>query len=121
MTKRILYIDDNPNDQRLVKKVLGPRGYDIQIAPDGQSGLDIARQQLLDLILVDVQMPGFDGMETARRLRAIDSCAQVPIVALTAYLDKHKRQHYLEAGFTDYQQKQAGIQPLIALVKRFLD
>ncbi len=118
--KRILYIEDNPNDQRLVKKVLGTHGYDLVIAGDGEAGLKAAEAGQLDLILVDVQMPGLDGLDTARRLRAIAVCAQTPIVALTAYAEKYQRETYLEAGFTDYQQKQAGIRPLLELVKRHL-
>ena len=118
--KRILYIDDNPNDQRLVRKVLTTHGYDLVLATDGLAGLAAAETSVPDLILVDVQMPGLDGMETARRLRAIESCARVPIVALTAYADKYKRDLYLESGFTDYQQKQAGIKPLLALVQAHL-
>lgn len=116
MTKRILYIDDNPNDQRLVNKVLGARGYELVLAANGQQGIELAQGQPMDLILVDIQMPGLNGLETVRRLRAMEDCAQVPIVALTAYAEKFQRQTYIDAGFTDYQQKQAGIKPLLALV-----
>jgi len=118
--KRILYIDDNPADQRLVQKVLTSHGYDLVLAGDGESGLKLAESEKPDLILVDVQMPGLNGLETARRLRELPCCQQTPIVALTAYLDQFKRQLYLDAGCTDYQQKQAGIKPLLALVQRFL-
>ncbi|NDJ77063.1 MAG: response regulator [Chloroflexi bacterium] len=121
MAKHILYIEDNPNDQRLVKKVLATQGYELTIAGDGQEGLDKAQTVNPDLILMDVQMPGLDGLETVRRLRKLEGCDQVPVVALTAYAEKYKRELYLEAGFTDYQQKQAGIRPLVELVKRFLD
>ncbi len=121
VSKRILYIEDNPRDQRLVQKVLGARGYDLLLASEGETGVKLAAEQSPDLILVDIQMPGVDGLETARRLRQIESCAKTPVVALTAYSEKYQRQAYLDAGFTDYQQKQAGIKPLLDLVKRFLD
>lgn len=121
MSKRILYIEDNPNDQRLVQKVLATRGYELFIASDGQAGLELARAQPVDLILVDIQMPGLSGLETVQHLRAIEICAEVPIVALTAYAEKFQRQTYIDAGFTDYQQKQAGIKPLLALVTHHLD
>lgn len=120
LSKRILYIEDNPNDQRLVKKVLGNHGYEVIIAEDGTAGLALAQTEKPDLILVDVQMPGIDGLETARQLRALEVCAQTPIVALTAYSEKFNRQLYIDAGCTDYQQKQAGIKDLLALAKRFL-
>ncbi|HEX3052782.1 MAG TPA: response regulator [Aggregatilineaceae bacterium] len=120
MAKRILYIDDNPSDRRLVEKVLGSHGYELVLASDGESGLKLAASEKPDLILVDVQMPGLNGLETTRLLRELPSCRQTPIVALTAYLDQYKRQLYLDAGCTDYQQKQAGIKPLLMLVQRFL-
>lgn len=121
MPKRILYIEDNPNTQRLVKKVLEKHGYTLVMADDGESGIALAQGNTPpDLILVDVQMPGLDGLETARRLRQIAELSGTPVIALTAYLDRVKREQYLEAGFTDYQEKQAGIAPLLALVRRHL-
>jgi CheY-like chemotaxis protein len=120
LTKRILYIEDNPNDQRLVRKVLATRGYDLVVASEGTEGVAQAGVCEPDLILVDIQMPGLNGLETVRLLRKIEACAQVPIVALTAYAEKYQRQTYIDAGFTDYQQKQAGIKPLLTLVQAHL-
>jgi CheY-like chemotaxis protein len=120
VAKRILYIEDNPNDQRLVRKILSTHGYDLAIASDGEAGIELAQTYQPDLILVDVQMPGLNGLETTRRLRQIECCTDTPIVALTAYADQYNRQRYLEAGCTDYQQKQAGIRPLLVLVRRFV-
>lgn len=120
MPKRILYIEDNPNDRRLVEKMLTRHGYELVPAPDGPTGIKLAAEGSLDLILVDVQMPELDGLETTRQLRQLKTCADIPIVALTAYADRYKRDLYLEAGCTDYQQKQAGIRPLIELVQRYL-
>jgi CheY-like chemotaxis protein len=120
VSKRILYIEDNEEDQRLVRKVLTTHSYELVTAGDGVSGLALAETQQPDLILVDLQMPGLSGLETVQRLRQIDCCAGVPIVGLTAYAEKVERAACLEAGFTDYLQKQAGIKPLLALVKQFL-
>jgi two-component system cell cycle response regulator DivK len=121
VSKSILYIEDNPNDQRFVSKVLGAHGYTVIVAEDGAAGVKLAEEHKPDLILVDVQMPNLNGLETARLLRELPCCAQTVIVALTAYADQYKRPLYLEAGCTEYQQKQAGIQPLLALVKRYLE
>jgi CheY-like chemotaxis protein len=118
--KRILYIEDNPNDQRFVKKVLSSHGYDLLVAGDGEAGIEMAERDALDLILVDVQLPGLDGLDTARRLRTLPGCVQTPVIALTAFAEKYQRETYLRAGFTDYQQKQAGIKPLLDLVKRYI-
>ena len=120
MAKTILYIEDDENDQRLVRKVLSTYDYRVVTADDGESGLGLAETLRPDLILVDLQMPGLSGLETVRRLRQIEHCAQVPIVGLTAYTEKFEYESCLKAGFSDYQQKQAGIKPLLALVERFL-
>ena len=120
MGKRILYIEDNPADQRFVQKVLSANGYELVIANSGEEGIELAASSIPDLILVDVQMPGLDGLETVRWLRGLESCRETPLIGLTAFAEKHQRQAYLDAGFTDYQQKQAGIKPLLALVKRHL-
>jgi two-component system cell cycle response regulator DivK len=121
VSKHILYIEDNMEDQRLVRKVLTTHGYDLVTAGDGEAGIDLAATQCPDLILLDLQMPGLSGLETVQRLRQIEWCAQIPIVGLTAYAEKVERAACLEAGFTDYLQKQAGISPLLALVRRFLE
>jgi CheY-like chemotaxis protein len=121
VSKQILYIEDNEEDQRLVRKVLTTHGYELVTASDGESGLELAETQRPDLILVDLQMPGLSGLETVQRLRQIECCAQVPIVGLTAYAEKVERAACLNAGFTDYLQKQAGIKPLLALVQHFLE
>ena len=120
VAKHILYIEDSLNDQRFVRKVLESHGYALTIATNGEEGIKLARDETPDLILVDIQMPGLDGMATAHLLRQLPDCTATPIVALTAYAEKFERQSYLDVGFTDYQQKQAGIKPLLALVERYM-
>ncbi len=82
--KRILYIEDNPDNRLLAKKILMVEGYDVLEAEDGPSGLALAEKEEVDLVLVDINMPGMDGYEVARRLRAMPRMSQVPIIALTA-------------------------------------
>jgi CheY-like chemotaxis protein len=118
--KRILYIDDNPADQRFIEKVLVAHGYEPMIANSGEEGIELTASSTPDLILVDIYMPGLDGLETVRRLRNLECCGQTPVIALTAFAEKLQRQTYLEAGFTDYQRKQAGIDPLLELVKHYV-
>ncbi len=120
MSGCVLYVEDDPNDQRFVRKVLERFGYDVLVAADGATGVRLAQAHAPDLILIDIQMPGLDGLETARRIRALAQCADTPLVALTAYSERHRREAYLEAGFTAYQQKLAGIKPLLDLVRQYL-
>jgi CheY-like chemotaxis protein len=119
LSKRILFIDDNPADQRFMEKVLVAHGYEPVIASSGEEGIELAAASAPDLILVDIYMPGLDGLETVHRLRSLENCAQTPIIALTAFAEKYQRDTYLAAGFTDYQLKQAGIKPLLALVELY--
>jgi CheY-like chemotaxis protein len=117
--KRILYIDDNPADQRFMEKVLVAHGYELVIASSGEEGIELAAASAPDLILVDIYMPGLDGLETVHRLRSLENCEQTPVIALTAFAEQYQRKTYLAAGFTEYQLKQAGIKPLLALVELY--
>ena len=101
--------------------MLKTHGYEVVVAKDGHEGIKLAEKENPALILVDVQMPGLNGLETTAELRKIEACAKTPIIALTAHADKYKRELYMEAGCTDYQQKQAGIKPMLTLVKRYLE
>jgi signal transduction histidine kinase len=99
---RVLYIEDNPDNQRLVRRVLEARGYEVQIAEDGPTGLDLARLQRPDLILVDINIPGLDGHETTTRLRSLEQLQGVPMVALTADGRPGVRERSLAAGCVGY-------------------
>lgn len=95
--KRILYIEDNPDNRLLAKKILMVEGYDVLEAADGPSGLALAEKEDVDLILVDINMPGMDGYEVSRRLRAMPRLANVPIIALTANVLQGDREKSLAA------------------------
>jgi CheY-like chemotaxis protein len=82
---RILIIDDNDMNVRLIAFVLSDAGYDVQSAPDGAAAMTALEQQLPDLILMDLQLPGLSGLELTRRLRANPRTANVIIIAITAY------------------------------------
>jgi signal transduction histidine kinase len=94
----ILYIEDNPDNQRLVQRVLNARGYRVVLAEDGRQGLTIARAEQPALILVDLLLPGLSGYETTTRLRSLPHLAQVPIIALTADTMPGSRERALIAG-----------------------
>ncbi len=96
---RVLVVEDNPTNRLIATKLLEKLGASVETASDGYLGVEAAERQAFDLILMDVQMPGIDGLEAARRIRALPTpAAATPIVALTANVMAHQRQAYLEAG-----------------------
>lgn len=102
---RILYIEDNRDNRILVKRVLEAEGYQVLEAGDGVTGIELAKKENPDLILVDIHMPDMDGYEVTRRLRVLEQFKQVPIVALTAKVMKGDREKTLQAGCSGYIQK----------------
>ncbi len=102
---RILIVDDEPNNCKTLQAILSPLGHGIHFAHDGRTGLDLAHAIRPDLILLDVMMPGLDGYEVCRRLRADPELAEVPIIIITALDDRDSRLAGLEAGADDFVPK----------------
>ena len=103
--RTVLVIEDNPRNLKLVRDLLQFSGYHTIEATTGEDGLDLARAQRPDLVLMDVQLPGIDGVEVLRRLRADPATAGLVIAALTAFAMKDDRVRFLEAGFDGYLEK----------------
>ncbi|HEX5263215.1 MAG TPA: response regulator, partial [Phenylobacterium sp.] len=96
---RVLVVEDNPTNRMIATKLLESLGASVVTADDGYLGVEAAENGDFDLILMDVQMPGIDGLEAARRIRALGgAAAETPIVALTANVLAHQRRAYLDAG-----------------------
>ena len=95
----MLVVEDNPTNRMIASKLLEQLGAAVETAADGFLGVEAAVRGGFDLILMDVQMPGMDGLEAARRIRALGPPAgAVPLLALTANVLAHQRRAYLEAG-----------------------
>jgi two-component system cell cycle response regulator DivK len=103
--KVILYIEDDPANRILVRRVLEAEGYRVLEAENGIQGLQIAQTEQLGAILVDIHMPDMDGFEVMARLKAIPRIASVPLIALTAMVMKGDRERTLEAGCSGYIEK----------------
>ena len=115
---RVLLAEDNPDHQRIVTHILGARGHTVDIAEDGQQAICMAQETCYDVILMDVKMPGVDGLEATKAVRAGEKGnRRVPIIALTAYVMKGNREHCLAAGMDGYQSKPINSREMIMLVE----
>ncbi len=117
MTGKILIVDDEDAGIATLEAILDGQGYELTSVRDGESALQAAQQILPDLVLLDVMMPGMDGFEVCRRLRAIPEVAEVPIIILTALDDYSSRINGLEAGADDFFSKPIDRQDLRARVR----
>lgn len=120
MNRRILLIEDNKQNRYLVTYLLQARGREVTLAPDGPSGLELAGETYPALILLDIQLPGMDGCEVARRLRTMPELEGVPIVAATFCAMPGDREHCLEAGCTGYLEKPIDPQTFASDVENYL-
>jgi two-component system, cell cycle response regulator DivK len=121
MAYRILYVEDNYQNKRLVRKILGARGFDVIEAEDGLTGVEMATKELPDLILMDISLPGIDGVEATQRIKAFENTQRIPVIALTANAMRGDRERFIAAGCDDYLPKPISTADLIAMIKKFLD
>jgi CheY-like chemotaxis protein len=117
---RILYIEDNFQNRRLVKRLLTKKGYEIIEAEDGLQGIAIAAREKPDLILMDINLPGIDGMEATSRLKSSRDLSHIPIVAVTAQAMRGDRERIMAAGCDDYLQKPIDNDQLVNTVRKFI-
>jgi two-component system, cell cycle response regulator DivK len=117
----ILVVEDNEKNRKLVRDLLTVKGYRVLEAESGEDGVRTAREQRPALVLMDIQLPGIDGIEALRRLRADPETATIPVVAVTASAMTRDRQTILAAGFDGYQAKPISVRPFLELVREVLD
>jgi len=120
MAYRILYIEDNFQNKRLVRKMLQARGFEVLDADDGLTGVEVATRELPDLILMDISLPGIDGVEATSRLKARPDTGPIPIIALTANAMRGDRERFLAAGCDDYLSKPISTAELLEKLHRHL-
>jgi two-component system cell cycle response regulator DivK len=102
---KILLVEDNELNRDMLSRRLTRRGYTVVVAEDGEQALDLARSERPDLVLMDMSLPGIDGWEATRRLRADPGIAGIRVIALTAHAMAGDRERALEAGCNDYDTK----------------
>jgi len=117
---RILVVEDNPVNQKVVSAILKKHGYEVGLANHGGEALEALEAAEFELVLMDLQMPVVDGLETTRRIRQESRWKDLPIVAMTAHAMKGDKERCLEAGMNDYLSKPVSKSHLIAMVEQYL-
>ena len=118
--KRILVIEDTEDNRQIIRDLMTSAGYEMIEAVDGLDGVAAAEREKPDLILMDIQLPGIDGYEATRRIRAIPDLAKVPIIAVTSYALSGDEAKTREAGCDGYVAKPFSPRQLLAKVREFL-
>jgi CheY-like chemotaxis protein len=117
---KILLVEDNEMNRDMLSRRLERRGYQVVIAVDGQQGVDMARSEKPDLVLMDMSLPVLDGWEATRRLKADADTRPVPIIALTAHAMAGDREKAMEAGCDDYDTKPIELPRLLGKIEELL-
>jgi two-component system, OmpR family, KDP operon response regulator KdpE len=112
--QRILVVDDEPQITRVLRTSLSTHGYDIRVANDGETALEIMKDWTPDLVITDLAMPNMDGLELCRKLRA---SSHIPIIVLSVRGEERTKVQALDAGADDYVTKPFGIEELLARVR----
>jgi two-component system, cell cycle response regulator DivK len=117
---KILLVEDNEMNRDMLSRRLIRNGHEVSVAIDGQQGVDMALAQLPDLIVMDMSLPGIDGWEATRRVRANDATRCIPVIALTAHAMAGDREKAMEAGCSDYDTKPVEITRLLGKIATLL-
>lgn len=116
----ILVIEDNPANMKLAVLLLEQSGHDVLQASDAASGLALARQRLPALVLMDIQLPGMDGLSATRELKADPHTAGIKVIALTAFAMRGDKERILDSGCDAYLAKPIRYQEFLELVRAML-
>ncbi len=118
--KRILVVEDNETNMYLIRFILKNKGYQVVEAITGEEGVELALKEKPDLVIMDVQLPGIDGLEATRRIRKSEAGEELPIVALTSHAMVEDKEKALKAGCTGYIGKPINPETFIAQIEEYL-
>lgn len=116
----VLVVEDNEMNMQLVEYLLEERGYGIMKAPSGEEALRLTSGTLPDLILMDIHLPGIDGISVVRELKRSERTKRIPVLALTAHAMRGDKDRFLEAGCDGYISKPIDVKSFIPTIERFL-
>jgi two-component system, cell cycle response regulator DivK len=117
----ILYVEDNEDNVYMLARRLRRHGFEVMVARDGAQGIEAARRERPDLVLMDLSLPVLDGWEATRRLKGAVETRAIPVIALSAHAMAGERERALEAGCDDYDTKPVDLERLLAKIRAQLD
>ncbi len=120
MSRRVLVVEDQEDNRRILRDLLTSVGYEIIEAVTGEEGVALAETRRPDLILMDIQLPGLDGYEATRRIRANPALRHIPIIAVTSYALSGDDAKALEAGCNAYIAKPYSPRELLAMIRQYV-
>jgi len=120
MNEKILIVEDNPQNMRLIEMVLRTKGYTLLKATDGEEAMDIATRELPDLVIMDIQLPKLSGLEVTRKLKETPAFSQIPIICLTAYAMTGDKERFINGGCDAYLSKPINTRELPGMIAEML-
>ena len=117
---KILLVEDNEMNRDMLSRRLQRKGYEVALAVDGQSGVEMAQTHAPDLVLMDMSLPVLDGWEATRRLKADAATRHIPVIGLTAHAMSSDREKAMEAGCDDYDTKPVELPRLLGKIEALL-
>ena len=117
----ILVVEDNERNAKLLRDVLEHRGYRVLVAETGELGVTLAQEHLPALVLMDIQLPGIDGIEAFEQLQADAATRDIPVVAVTASAMQEERARIATVGFAGYEPKPIRVMEFLQTVQTILD
>jgi len=119
--KKILVVEDNEINMYLSCRILKSSGYEVIEARSGEEGVELTIKEKPGLIIMDIQLPGIDGLEAAKRIRKLETDEELPIIALTSYAMAGDKKKALKAGCTGYIEKPINPETFMDEIKKFLE
>jgi len=117
----VLIVEDNEKNMKLARDILQAKGYETVEAVTGEEGVKLAKEKKPDLVLMDIQLPGINGIEAFKQLRADAKTARIPVIALTASVTPTDRSQITAAGFDAFVSKPISVKEFVATVKRVIE
>ncbi len=119
--KKILIVEDNPTNRKLFSTILQIEKYEVFEAEEAVRGLELAREERPDLILMDIQLPGMDGLTATRRLKEDDDLKEIPVLALTAFAMAGDAEKAVDAGCDGYISKPINVESFLEEIRPYLE